>query len=190
MEDNDKKPLDDNAAESASADAQDADKETVSEEDSLSEVPKTSTEANELAAMKDKYLRLFSDFENYKRRNAKERLELIQTASKDLLLAILPILDDFDRAQKSMTTASEQNIEQLKEGMGLIHNKLFKLLESKGLKKMPSAKDQTFDMDLHEAITQFPAPDDSLKGKVVEEVECGYMIGDKVVRFAKVVVGV
>ncbi|TAF32462.1 MAG: nucleotide exchange factor GrpE [Cytophagales bacterium] len=186
MENDDIKKQEDESVEQNTDSTSETDKTETPESDKQ----ESKTQAEEIAALKDKYLRLFSDFENYKRRNARERLDLIQTASKDLLMALLPVLDDFDRAQKSMDQASDNNIDQLKTGLELIHNKLFKTLESKGLKKMPSSKGQEFDMELHEAITQFPAPSEDLKNKVVDEVDCGYMLGDKVVRFAKVVVGV
>lgn len=136
--------------------------------------------------MKDKYLRLFADFDNYKKRAAKERLELIDTASKDVLRSILPVLDDFERAQKALENS--EDVVALKEGIHLIYQRLFKTLEAKGLKAMES--NQTpFDPDLHEAITEIPAPSEDAKGKVFDTVEKGYYINDKILRHAKVVVG-
>lgn len=136
--------------------------------------------------LKDKYVRLFADFDNYKKRVAKERLELIKDAGKDVILNLLPVLDDFERAIKAAEKA--QDVEAVKEGMALIYNKLNKNLEQKGLKSMDS-KGQAFDSSYHEAITEIPAPTADLKGKVVDEVEKGYYLNDKIIRYAKVVVG-
>lgn len=140
----------------------------------------------EVAELKDKYLRLYADFENFRRRTAKEKLDLITTANQDLMQAILPIVDDFERAMASFESVSE--IAPLKEGVELIFHKLQKTLEARGLKPM-LAKNETFDADFHESITQIPAPTEDLKGKVVDEVEKGYLLNDKVIRYAKVVVG-
>ena len=142
--------------------------------------------AQELAELKDKYLRLYADFENFRRRTAKEKLELIANANEGLLVALLPAVDDFERAMQSLETTSD--VAALKEGVSLIYNKLFRTLESKGLKPMTS-KGEVFNADLHESVTQFPAPSDDLKGKVIDEVEKGYYLNDKVIRFAKVIVG-
>lgn len=141
----------------------------------------------EVAEAKDKYLRLYSEFENFRRRNAKEKLEMVKTASAGLVEQLLPTVDDFERAQEA--NKSQEDIEAIKEGFGLIHNKLLKTLEAKGLKVMETEKGTDFDADLHEAITQFPAEEESLKGKIIDTVEKGYYLGDKVVRFAKVVIG-
>lgn len=140
---------------------------------------------DELAQANDKYLRLFAEFDNYRRRTSKERVELLQTAGKEVVTAMLPVLDDFERALKAMETATD--IISVKEGVALVQNKLNHILTSKGLKPM-EAKGQPFDGDLHEGITSIPAGDD-LKGKVVDELEKGYYLNDKVIRFAKVVVG-
>ena len=141
--------------------------------------------ANEdLAEAKDKYLRLYSEFENFKRRTAKEKLDLIQTAGESIVKSLLPIADDFERAEKAFQGIESKEM----EGFLLIYNKFKKTLEQTGVKKM-EAKGNDFDADLHEAITQLPAPDESQKGKVLEVVENGYTLGDKVVRHAKVVVG-
>jgi len=141
---------------------------------------------SELAELKDKYIRLYADFENLRRRTAKEKLELVSTATEGLMVALLPVLDDFGRALKSAETTSD--IDALKEGVQLIFNKFYKVLEAKGLKPM-EAQGQVFDADLHESIAQFPAPSSDQKGKVIDEVEKGYFLNDKVIRFAKVVVG-
>lgn len=142
--------------------------------------------AAELKSVEDKYLRLYAEFDNYKRRTSAERIELFKTANQEVLVSLLPVLDDFERALKAMQTATE--VSAVKEGVELVNNKLFSILSSKGLKPM-EAKGQPFDSDFHEAITNIPAPSEDLKGKVVDEVEKGYFLHDKVVRFAKVVVG-
>ncbi len=136
--------------------------------------------------LKDKYVRLFADFDNYKKRVARERLELIKDASKDVMLNLLPVLDDFERALKAAEKATE--VEPVKEGMGLIHSKLLKNLEQKGLKAV-EPKGEPFDVEYHEAITEIPAPTEDLKGKVVDVVEKGYYLNDRIIRYAKVVVG-
>ncbi|GAB3967429.1 nucleotide exchange factor GrpE [Spirosoma terrae] len=149
-------------------------------------VAETEKIGSELAELKDKYLRLYADFENFRRRTAKEKLELIGNANEGVLQALIPVVDDFERAMQSMETA--EDVSAVKEGVSLIYNKLFKTLESKGLKPMIS-KGEPFNADLHESVTQFPAPSDDLKGKVIDEVEKGYYLNDKVIRFAKVIVG-
>ncbi|MCS6967365.1 MAG: nucleotide exchange factor GrpE [Cytophagales bacterium] len=141
----------------------------------------------ELNEVKDKYLRLYADFENYRKRVAKERQEFLVMANEELILKLLPVLDDFERAQKSLTTDTQSN-QAMRQGFELIYTKLLKVLESKGLKSF-SAQGEVFNPDLHEAITQVAAPSEEMKGKVVEEVEKGYILGEKVIRFAKVVVG-
>lgn len=140
----------------------------------------------ELSEANDKYLRLYAEFDNYKRRTSKERIELLQTAGRDVIVDLLTVLDDFERAAKAMETATD--IESVKEGVQLVHSKLKNILASKGLKEMNS-KGTPFDADFHEAITNIPAPSDDLKGKVVDEIQKGYSLNDKVIRFAKVVVG-
>ena len=134
----------------------------------------------------DRYLRMYSEFDNYRKRTIKERADLIKTAGSDIFAAILPVLDDFERASKALEASGESNPAQ--EGMLLISQKLKGILTNRGLEEM-NAKGQDFDPDLHEAITQIPAPDESLKGKVIDELEKGYSLNGKVIRFAKVVVG-
>ena len=141
---------------------------------------------SENASLNDKYLRLFAEFDNYKRRTQKERIELLQTASKDVVVSLLPILDDFERAIKATENTTE--VEAIREGILLIQTKLNSILGNKGLKSIESLH-TVFDTDLHEAITNIPAPTVELKGKVVDELEKGYTLNDKVIRFAKVVVG-
>lgn len=165
-------------------------KEEQEKEPENKQVDELSKLKAELAESKDKYLRLYSEFENFRRRTAKERLDLIKTAHEDLMVTLLPVLDDFERAQKAF--ANNKNKEDNKasiEGFQLIQNKLYKLMEQKGLKPMPDNPGIDFDPEIHEAITKIPAPDDKLKGKVVDVVEKGYYLNDKVIRFAKVVIG-
>ncbi|QIL40984.1 nucleotide exchange factor GrpE [Pedobacter sp. HDW13] len=140
----------------------------------------------EVQQLNDKYLRLYAEFDNYKRRTQKERIELLQTAGKDVIVSLLPVLDDFDRALKAMESASE--VAPVKEGVLLVSTKLKNTLAQKGLKDVESIS-QPFNTDFHEAITNIPAPTEELKGKVIDEVEKGYTLNDNVIRFAKVVVG-
>lgn len=140
----------------------------------------------ELAQANDKYLRLYAEFDNYKRRTTKERVELLQTAGKEVIVSLLTVLDDFERAAKAMENSTDINA--VKEGVSLVQSKLKGILGQKGLKEMET-KGTAFDADIHEAITSIPAPTDDLKGKIVDELEKGYYLNDKVVRFAKVVVG-
>ena len=151
---------------------------TIEEIPELSETEKLQ---NELGELKDKYLRLYSDFDNFRKRTAKEKLEMIQSASEKVIVDVLPVLDDMERA---VANAGEGEIS---EGIQLIFSKLNNILTSKGLKPM-EAKGQIFNADIHEAITQFPAPNEDDKGKVFDVVEKGYFLNDKVIRFAKVVV--
>jgi molecular chaperone GrpE len=136
--------------------------------------------------LNDKYLRLYSEFDNFKRRTAKERIELFSTAGKDILTDLLPVLDDMDRAIKGNQTLDDVN--EVKKGMELIHNKFFNILEQKGLKPFKSIG-EAFDPEIHDALTKIPAPKKKDKGKVIDEIEKGYKLNEKVIRFAKVVVG-
>lgn len=138
------------------------------------------------ADWRDKYMRLYAEFDNFRKRSQKERVDLLQTASSDLIKEILPIIDDFDRAVKA--NEKVEDIQAVKEGFVLIHQKMYRKLESKGLKPI-HAVGEIFDTDFHEAITQIPAPTEDLKGKVVDEVEKGYTLNEKVIRFSKVVIG-
>lgn len=141
----------------------------------------------EVAELKDKYLRLYSDFENFRKRTSKERLDLITTASEEVLRDLIPVVDDFERSLKVAGNQEETSKEN--EGNFLIYQKLMRILESKGLKPMEDLIGKPFDADTQEAITQIPAPTEELSGKVIDVVEKGYTLGDKVVRFAKVVTG-
>jgi len=140
----------------------------------------------DLQEQKDKYLRLMAEFENYKRRTAKERMELIQTAGKDVIVSLLDVLDDCDRAEKQI--AASDDIAKQKEGIQLVFNKLRSTLQAKGVKALVSINEE-FDVEKHEAITEIPAPMPELQGKVIDEVQKGYYLNDKLIRFAKVVVG-
>jgi molecular chaperone GrpE len=143
----------------------------------------------ELAKEKDKFLRLFAEFENFKKRTAKERIDLFKTANQEVLQAMLPVLDDFDRAlvQISKNDTTEEQV--LLKGVELIHEKLKSTLVSKGLEQVEIKAGDDFNADFAEAITQIPAPSDELKGKIVDVVEKGYKLGDKIIRFPKVVIG-
>jgi molecular chaperone GrpE len=139
----------------------------------------------EIAEQKDKFIRLYSEFENFRRRTAKEKLEMIQSANEQLIKTLLPVADDFERAEKSFKAKDDKDL----EGFFLIYNKFKKTLDQAGVKVMDLKPGSEFDADLHEAITQIPVQDDALKGKVVDVVENGYLLNDKVIRHAKVVVG-
>lgn len=151
--------------------------EEISEEEKLRE---------ELASEKDKFLRLFAEFENYKRRTSKERVELFKTAGQDIIVSMLPVLDDFDRALNEISKTEDK---ELLKGVELISNKLRNTLNTKGLEQVAANTGDVFNADLHEAITQIPAPTDDLKGKLVDVIEKGYKLGDKVIRHPKVIVG-
>jgi molecular chaperone GrpE len=140
----------------------------------------------EIAELKDKYLRQAAEFDNFRRRTAKERLELQQTAGKDTIQSLLVVLDDMDRAGKQLETTTDLTI--LKEGISLVFNKLRNVMQQKGLKVMEAAN-QDFNPDLHEAITEIPVPSEKMKGKIIDVVEPGYYLNDKLIRHAKVVVG-
>jgi molecular chaperone GrpE len=140
----------------------------------------------QLQEQKDKFLRLYAEFDNFKKRTAKERLDLIKTAGQDIVIDLLPVLDDFDRAEKSLKESDD--VVTAKEGFKLIKEKMLAKLESKGLMAM-DAQGKDFDVELHEAITEIPAPKDALKGKVVDVVEKGYTLNQKIIRYAKVVIG-
>lgn len=141
----------------------------------------------EVEKSKDKYLRLFAEFENYKRRTSKERIEYFKTANSEMMAAILPVLDDFDRGMVEIEKSEDK---ALVEGVKLIQEKLKNILSQKNLSEVKVVQGDEFDADIHEAITQIPAPNDDLKGKIVDVVEKGYQLGDKIIRFPKVVIGI
>ncbi len=153
--------------------------------ETVAEVNETDKLKSELQEQKDKFLRLMAEFENYKRRTAKERMELIQTAGKDIIVSLLDVLDDCDRAEKQLQSNADFTIQ--KEGVQLVFNKIRAVLQAKGVKAMESINSE-FDVEKHEAITEIPAPNESMKGKVLDEVMKGYYLNDKIIRFAKVVV--
>jgi molecular chaperone GrpE len=157
--------------------------ETAAEQESTDELSKLKSEIEEL---KDKYLRLYSDFDNFKRRTTKERIDLFKMAGQDVLKSLIPVMDDFERAEKAFETSTDAA--SLAEGVKLVSSKLRSTLEQQGLKSYSSIG-ENFDADLHEAITKIPAPSNDLKGKIVDEVEKGYKLQDKVIRFAKVIIG-
>ncbi|QES94183.1 nucleotide exchange factor GrpE [Empedobacter brevis] len=140
----------------------------------------------QLAKEKDQYLRLFAEFDNYKKRTSRERMDIFKTANKEVITSLLPVLDDFGRALNQIEKSGNDNLTQ---GIELINNKLTETLRGKGLKQMEIKPGDDFDTDFHEAITQIPAPTEDLKGKIVDIVETGYLLNDVVVRYAKVVVG-
>ena len=141
---------------------------------------------NEVFDLKDKHIRLQAEFDNYRKRTMKERMELLKTASESLLVNILPVIDDFDRAIQTLESVQEEN--HVKEGVSLIYNKFQEFLKQNGVKEI-EAKGKDFDTDLHEAITTFPAPTEDLKGKIIDVVQKGYYLNDKVIRHSKVVIG-
>jgi len=140
----------------------------------------------QLIQEKDKFLRLFAEFENYKKRTSKERIELFKSANQELMIVLLPILDDFDRGLAEIKKVKDK---ELFKGMELIKNKLSSTLTQKGLSEVETKTGDVFDAEIHEAITQIPAPSDDLKGKIIDVIERGYKLGDKVIRFPKVIIG-
>lgn len=151
--------------------------ETISELDVLKK---------EVEEQKEKFIRLYADFDNFKRRNAKERVELIQTAGREVIQSLLEVMDDCDRAERQMQKSDD--VAQIREGIQLVFSKLRNTMQSKGVKEMKTIGEE-FNADFHEAITEIPVTDDKMRGKVVDEVEKGYTLNDKIIRFAKVVVG-
>lgn len=176
---------------------QDEIEETISKEEELNasenqevgnEEEQTEEERlrEDLAKEKDKFLRLFAEFENYKRRTSKERMDLFKTAGQEVIVSLLPVLDDFDRALKELSKSED---EEVFKGVGLINGKLRETLKSKGLEELTVKPGDTFDAEIHEAITQIPAPSKKMKGKLIDVVEKGFKLGDRIIRHPKVVVG-
>jgi len=155
-------------------------------EDSKVETSESDDQTEQIAELKDKYLRLAAEFENYKRRTVKEKIAMMGNAARDTLSALLPVMDDFDRAKKN--AEDENSTEPFSEGVMMVYNKLSNTLKQKGLKEMESNGEE-FDPELHEAITEIPAPSDDMKGKIIDTVEKGYYLNDAILRHAKVVVG-
>ncbi|TAE36028.1 MAG: nucleotide exchange factor GrpE [Sphingobacteriales bacterium] len=157
--------------------------ETLEPEESISEEEKLKAE---VATLNDKFIRLYAEFDNFKRRTQKERTDLLKTANKEVIVAMLPVLDDFERAEKALANVTD--VAAVKEGIAIVHHKLKNILAQKGLTEM-EAIGQPFDADVHEAITSIPSPSEDGKGKVLDQMEKGYLLNQKVVRFAKVIIG-
>ena len=149
------------------------------------EAAETTESTEEEVDFQDKYMRLYAEFDNFRKRTMREKADLISSASSDIMTQLLPLVDDFDRSEANAT----DDVETMKEGMKLIHSKLLAILTSKGLKPLDAKAGEDFDVDKHEAIANIPAPSEDLKGKIVDVVEKGYMLGDKVLRYSKVVIG-
>ncbi len=160
--------------------------ETNTEEVNATNESAEMSDADKIAELNDRFLRLYAEFDNYRKRTNKEKIDLISSAGEGILKDLLPVMDDFERAIANNETA--EDLVSVKEGFHLIFNKFRHILESKGLKKM-EAKGESFDSELHEAIANVPAPTEDLKGKVIDDVEKGYYLNEKVIRYAKVVVG-
>jgi molecular chaperone GrpE len=160
-----------------------SEKTTVEEPETIDPMTQLQTD---LAKEKDRYLRLFAEFENYKKRTGRERVELFKTASKDVMVSMLPVIDDFDRALKEIEKSGDSSALL---GVELISNKLRETLRAKGLEPIVTKTGDTFDAEIHEAVTQIPAPSQDLKGKVIDVLETGYTLGEKVIRYPKVVIG-
>ena len=175
-------------AEKAMAEDQNSD-QTVDTQETSEEAPAGSELEKlkkEIQTLQEKYLRQVAEFDNFRKRTAREKVELMQTAGKDVIISLLPVIDDMDRAEKQME--GSQDVDLIKQGIHLIFQKFRNILQAKGLKQMQTIGED-FNPDLHEAITEIPAPSPDLKGKVVDELEKGYYLNDKILRFAKVVVG-
>ncbi|MEP3211346.1 MAG: nucleotide exchange factor GrpE [Maribacter sp.] len=157
--------------------------EVVEEEDELTAEEKLQ---EELGKEKDKFLRLFAEFENYKKRTSKERIDLFKTAGQEVIVSLLPVMDDFDRAMKELAKSEDK---EMFKGVELINNKFRETLKNKGLTEAEAKQGDSFDAEIHDAITQIPAPNKKLKGKIIDVVEKGYKLGDKIIRHPKVVVG-
>ncbi|MGI9545878.1 MAG: nucleotide exchange factor GrpE [Flavobacteriaceae bacterium] len=159
------------------------------ESDSISEEQEISREEQlevDLAKEKDKFLRLFAEFENYKKRTSKERMDLFKTAGQEVLVSLLPVLDDFDRALKELSRSDDK---EMFKGVELISNKFKETLKSKGLEEIKTKKGDAFDAEVHDAITQIPAPSKKMKGNIIDVIEKGFKLGDRIIRHPKVVVG-
>ncbi len=184
-------PLDNEALQTEDGKFFDFDKSVPESDDSgdagdSSTMEKIAELQSSVQELKDKHLRLLAEFDNYKKRTMRERLDLLNGASKDVMVSLLPVLDDFDRAKKSADDPATE--ESFSEGVSLVYNRLHSILQGMGLKSMNSTG-EPFDVELHEAITEIPVQDENLKGKVIDTVEKGYTLHDKIIRHAKVVVG-
>jgi molecular chaperone GrpE len=175
---------------SSSENSQESNQDSTSEFNDADneETVETSLEKLEqaVASEQDKFLRLFAEFENYKKRTSKERMDLFKTANQEVIVAMLPVVDDFERAMKEL---SKDKDSELYKGVSLIQNKFIGVLKNKGLEEVVVSAGDTFDSEMHDAITQIPAPDKKMKGKVIDVIEKGFQLGDKIIRHPKVVVG-
>lgn len=170
-------------AEGTSGDSPEQESDLTPEEKLAKQVEKLT---QQLTGLNDKYLRMVAEFDNFRKRTSKERMELFKTAGKDVLVSIIPVMDDFERAEKAL--ANSADVKALKDGFSIVSGKLKGILAQQGLKEMKSVG-EAFNTDLHEAITNIPAPTPEMKGKVIDEAEKGYLLNDKVIRFAKVIIG-
>ena len=170
----------------AASQEEEAGQENVQKEEETNEPSVEEKLRDELTQEKDKFLRLFAEFENFKKRTSKERMELFKTAGQEVMVALLPVLDDFDRALKEIAKTKEK---ELLKGVELINTKLRETLKSKGLEVVAVGAGDTFDAEIHDAVTQIPAPDKKMKGKIIDVVEKGFKLGDRIIRHPKVVVG-
>ena len=171
----------------AEANGQEEEQNTEEMNESTETAQEEDTTAVQLAEMKDKFVRLMAEFENFRRRTAKERQDLLKTASQDVMVELLPVLDDMERARQSMEATKD--VDAMLQGLELVFHKLKHVTQQKGLKAMQIHAGDDFDSDMHEAVTQIPAPSEELKGKIVDVIEKGYTLNDKVIRFAKVIIG-
>lgn len=185
MQNTDDNPMNESEMESKQTDGTDITTEPITETTEKTDAEKNSDQEQKINELNDKYLRLYSEFDNYRKRTNKEKIDTIKTASEDVLKAILPILDDMERAIKANESLSDA--QSIKEGLQLIFNKFKNITQQKGLFALDS-KGEVFNPDLMEAITHIPASNESEKGKVIDEIEKGYKLGEKVIRFAKVVI--
>ena len=177
--------LDDEFLDDALLDGEEQEQKLENEEEE-EEKSVEETLSEELAKEKDKFLRLFAEFENYKRRTSKERMELFKTAGQEVIVSLLPVLDDFDRAMKELAKSDDK---EAFKGVELINVKLRETLKGKGLEMVEANAGDVFDAEIHEAITQIPAPDKKMKGKIIDVIEKGFKLGDRIIRHPKVVVG-
>lgn len=185
MQNTDNNAMNESEMESKQTDGTDITTEPINETVEKTDTEKNSDHEQKINELNDKYLRLYSEFDNYRKRTNKEKADTIKTASEDVLKAVLPVLDDMERAMKANETVEDAN--SIKEGLQLIFNKLKNITQQKGLVALES-KGEVFNPDLMEAITHIPASNETEKGKVIDEIEKGYKLGDKVIRFAKVVI--
>ncbi|GMN07315.1 nucleotide exchange factor GrpE [Croceitalea sp. MTPC5] len=168
--------------------AETSEKDTDTEAEKVEEVEVSAEDVlrEELAKEKDKFLRLFAEFENFKKRTSKERMDLFKTAGQDVIVSLLPVMDDFDRALREIAKSEDK---EMFKGVELINNKFRETLKNKGLEELEVGQGDTFDAEIHDAVTQIPAPDKKLKGKIIDVIEKGFKLGDRIIRHPKVVVG-